>query len=452
MHGRKKLAGLAALIVLLAIGPGFGDELSADGPHAFELPLAGINSADLAKFNYGRGLFHFRFSSISHADESRSGLGPYFNADSCGACHVRDGRGPAPKDPVGIGFVLKIGVPGTGPDEVLPHPVFGRQIQTQSIEGRAEGGLAVTYTESIEGMSDGDVVYLRRLEFGIVPADGVGAGPEAIYGPRVAAPVIGMGLLAAVPDSAILALEDPKDLDGDGISGRANWVNGEGGAVALGRFGWKAAAPALVVQAQRAAQFDMGLSVPLFDRPAGDCTDVQTACLELMGQSKSGELALELAAGDIAAIVNYLDLLGFPAPRDAEVQDVAVGRELFDSIGCSACHVAELRTGGSAAFDVLNGRAVPAYTDLLLHDMGPGLADGFGEGQASGSEWRTAPLWGIGLTGLVNYPPHYLHDGRARTLSEAVMWHGGEAQRSRDIFKSLSKASRDRILRFLDGL
>jgi len=452
MAGMKNRICVALAVACGFCGPVAGDELAPNGPHAFELHLQGLDSTDIAKFNYGRGLFHHNISSIVHADGTRTGLGPYFNANSCGACHIRDGRGPMPSDPVAVGFVLKLGMADTGGGGVPPHPVMGAQLQTQGLDGVGEGGLSVDYAETIVGLADGDVVRLRAPGYGIVGGMQLGTAPDMLFGPRVAPPVFGMGLIAMVPDEAIAELEDPDDRDVDGISGRANRVvDPVTGLSAIGRFGWKAATPSLSVQTQTAALRDMGLSSPLFDAVAGDCTPAETACMDMAASpDNSGP---EFATEDIVAIVNYLHLLGFPQPRDTDVQDVAVGRGLFASIGCTDCHVPELRTGTArGAFAALANREVPAYTDLLVHDMGGGLADGFAEAGASGSEWRTAPLWGIGLTSLVNGEAGFLHDGRARTISEAIVWHGGEAQRSRDIFVSLSKASRDRVLAFLNSL
>jgi CxxC motif-containing protein (DUF1111 family) len=263
--------------------------------------------------------------------------------------------------------------------------------------------------------------------------------------PRVAPAVFGVGLLEAVPVADILATADPDDTDGDGISGRPNWVaDVASGGTSLGRFGWKANVPTVEQQNAGAFHGDLGITSALF--PDENCPPEQAAC----GSALSGGVP-ELDAAKLERVTFYTRTLAVPARRDVGQPATTEGEELFSSLGCASCHLPELRTGDSA-IAALSDQVIHPYTDLLLHDMGPGLADGRPDGEASGSEWRTAPLWGIGLVDTVNGHTRFLHDGRARDLSEAVLWHGGEAAASADAFRALPARARDTLIAFLESL
>lgn len=253
---------------------------------------------------------------------------------------------------------------------------------------------------------------------------------------------MGLGLLEAVPESAIVALSDPTDANGDGISGRPQKVlDPETGATRLGRFGWKAGAAKVKHQVADALVNDMGVTSPVFTTM--DCGPRQSGC---------AGASTELSASDLDTMTRYIALLGVPSRRDYRDATALHGERLFTNAGCAKCHTATLTTSQYHPNAELRSQTLHAYMDLLLHDMGSGLADNLGEGQASGAEWRTAPLWGIGLTAGVSGGEAYLHDGRARSLSEAILWHGGEAQTSRNAFASMSVADRDALLKFLQSL
>lgn len=442
---RHLLVGFLGFVC--AANAGFTAPLTFDGPQAFSLPRVELGSADLAKFNYGRGLFHHAWSVQVHADGAQSGLGPIYNATSCAACHVRDGRG-RPPEPGGdaTSFVLKLSVGHEVVDGVSmlrPDPVYGGQLQDHSIAGLPpEGRISVRYDTHKVVMADGDVVWLRQPQFDIADP-GYGDLSTALRaGGRVAPPLIGLGLLEAIPMAEILAFADPDDVNNDGISGRASWVHqADMTTPVLGRFGWKASTMSVRQQSDMAAAIDMGLSSPLMDRYAGDCTARQVVCLNASLKKPQGK-DFELDENEAALLAFYTANLAVPPRRDAGRDDVVAGGQVFAEIGCAACHIAA----------PLGGEAIIPYTDLLLHDMGPGLADEIFVGVATGAEWRTPPLWGIGLTKQVSGHTQFLHDGRARNLMEAIVWHGGEAQSARDRFVALSSLAQENLLVFLNSL
>jgi CxxC motif-containing protein (DUF1111 family) len=277
--------------------------------------------------------------------------------------------------------------------------------------------------------------------------------PGTMISPRVAPPMIGLGLLEAVPDEEILANADPDDADHDGVSGKPNHVwSRELDKVTLGRFGWKAGVPTIAEQTAAAANGDIGLSTPLIPAPSGDCTDKQKECLDAPNGNSPQYQNVELGEDLFKLIVFYSHNLAVPARRKPDDPEVLKGKALFASIGCASCHKPKFVTGDAPGQPHLSHQLIWPYTDLLLHDMGEGLADNRPDGEASGSEWRTAPLWGIGLTETVNGHTLFLHDGRARNLAEAILWHGGEAQASRDAFAKLSKQDRERLIAFVNSL
>jgi CxxC motif-containing protein (DUF1111 family) len=296
-------------------------------------------------------------------------------------------------------------------------------------------------------------VTLRKPTYGVT---NLAYGPMAegvMISPRVAPPMIGLGLLEDVPAEDILAHADPDDADGDGISGKPNHVlDPESGKVMLGRFGWKAGAATIRAQSASAFAGDLGISTPLVNRPHGDCTEAETECLamptgeqERLGVSEAPDPVLDL-------VTFYSQNLGVPQRRDVGDADVLAGKAAFYGAGCVSCHVPKYVTSRQAPTEGHRFQLIWPYTDLLLHDMGEDLADHRPEGDADGYEWRTPPLWGIGLTETVSGHTEFLHDGRARNLTEAILWHGGEAQAARDAFADMSKPERDALLKFLESL
>lgn len=309
------------------------------------------------------------------------------------------------------------------------------------------------YEEIPVTLADGEVVTLRKPTYAVTDLGYGPLHPDTLLSPRVAPQMIGLGLLDTVPEADILSLADPHDIDGDGISGRPNRVwSKEHAQVMLGRFGWKAGEPSVNEQSQGAFAGDMGISVPLHPEGAGECTERQAACRKAPNGNSPQFENLEADSEVTELVAFYARNLAVPARRDHDDPRVLAGKGLFYRIGCTGCHTPKLRTAAHEDYPEQSDQLIWPYTDLLLHDMGEGLADGRPEGDATGREWRTAPLWGIGLTPVVNGHDRYLHDGRARGLLEAILWHGGEAQPQRDAVLALSKQEREDLLRFIESL
>ena len=419
-----------------------------DGIRAFGRPAPVLTSRERRAFAVGNAFFEHSWVTAPASTEGRDGLGPLFNARSCSSCHVRDGRGrpPLPGERAPSGLLLRLGVAGPRGRDV-PHPTYGGQLQDRAILGvLPEAGFRIGL-EPIPGrFADGTPYLLLAPRYEIV-APRYGAIAEDLrVGPRVAPQVIGLGLLEAVPEAAIVARADPDDADRDGISGRPHLVESRRhGRPMLGRFGWKATQPSLEEQIAAAFVHDIGITSSLFRD-------------EIVGAAQRGAIRFvsggdpELAEHKLERITFYCQTLAVPAQRGAAHADVRRGRLLFGAIGCESCHTPELITGDGAAVAALRDRVIRPYTDLLLHDMGERLADGKHDGDASPREWRTPPLWGIGLIEVVNGHTRYLHDGRARDLTEAVLWHGGEAERAREAFRALEAADRRALTAFLSSL
>jgi len=401
-------------------------------------------------FFVGNSFFNANWVTAPASTEGRDGLGPTFNTASCSACHFKDGRGrpPLSADEPFEGLLLRLSVPGAGAHgEPVGEPAYGGQFNHRSVQGvPAEGRAVVEYTERVERFADGTTASLRvptvrfpELSFGPMREG-------TMVSPRVAPAMVGLGLLEAVPEADIFALADPDDRDGDGVSGRPNRVwNVALGAPSLGRFGWKANQPDLLQQTAGAFLGDLGITSTLF--PDENCPPAQQACRAAV---RGGQP--EIDDSKVAAVVLYSRALAVPARRDVDAPLTTRGAALFEQARCTACHTPTLRTGAAAPLPELAGQTFHPYTDLLLHDMGEGLADGRPDFLATGREWRTTPLWGVGLIERVNRHTFFLHDGRARNLTEAVLWHGGEAERSRESFRAMTRVDRDALLAFLQSL
>jgi CxxC motif-containing protein (DUF1111 family) len=388
--------------------PGGLTSVAARRAMAFSHPAATLDAPGERAFRAGQALFRKDWRRAE-------GLGPLFDAASCAGCHVRDGRG---------GRVLRL---------VPADADLGAQVQARALpEIPGEPGARVRFVGSAAMLADGTAVALRRPE---VVLD----GRPAAVSPRVAPAMIGMGLLEAIPAEDILALADPEDRDGDGISGRVSPV-GPAGAELPGRFGHRAEAASVAAQVAAALSADMGLATAAHPARAGDCTAAQVACRA----AAPGDGA-EVDAAAFAALVAYSRTLAVPVRRAVDHGQVLRGKALFHGAGCAACHVPKFVTHAPDE-PALGGQLIWPMTDLLLHDMGPGLAD------AGGAEWRTAPLWGLGLAATVAPGAGFLHDGRARTLLEAILWHGGEAGRARDRVARMGAAERAALLRYLGSL
>lgn len=419
-------------------------------------------------FKVGNGLFRKTWVSAPSSTLASDGLGPLYNARACQHCHLKDGRGhpPAPGGEDAVSFALKIAVPGD-PEALkeelkafadyhatMPHPDYGSQIQDFAVQGlKAEGRVKIRYEEVPVALSDGESASLRRPSYEIEnPAYGT-PGPEAMLSPRVAPQMIGLGLLEAVPEADILALADPDDADGDGISGKPQMVwSPEQNKVMLGRFGLKAGAPTILHQSAGAFSTDIGISSPLHPEGWGDCTEAETECRAAPHGGDARDDGFEINGESLDLVAFYSRNLAVPARRDVEDAEVLRGKQVFYETGCTSCHHPKFVTHRLEDQPEQSFQLIWPYTDLLLHDMGPDLADGFEEGRATGSEWRTPPLWGVGLTELVNGHDNLLHDGRARGVLEAILWHGGEAAAAREAVTTMPKEDRAALVKFVESL
>ncbi len=417
------------------------------------------------QFKLGNALFRKLWVAAPSSTQASDGLGPLFNARGCQNCHLKmDAAAPTGDERSSQSMLLRLSVPPRDAEEqalldsrqlkFIPEPTYGEQLQDFAVTGlAAEGRMNITYVDEAVTLDDGTVVHLRRPSYAITDLGNGPISPDVMVSPRVAPAMTGLGLLEAIPAADILSRADPDDADGDGISGKANEVlEPETGELMLGRFGWKAGAATIRSQSAAAFAGDIGISSPLADRPYGDCTPAQAACLAMptgeqarLGQTEAPDPVLDL-------VTFYSQNLGVPQRRDVSDPQVLAGKQAFYESGCVACHTPKFVTSRDAPDRQHQFQLIWPYTDLLLHDMGEGLADHRPEGLADGFEWRTPPLWGIGLTKIVSGHTSFLHDGRARSLTEAVLWHGGEAQAARDAFAALPKTTRDALIAFLESL
>ena len=419
----------------------------SSGKNAFELSARNLTNEERRMFEVGDSFFNQNWVTAPASTDARDGLGPVFNAQSCSSCHSHDGRSKPPDGPDDPerGLLFRLSIPG--PEGPLDEPAYGGQLQDRAILGvPPEGRMGIRYVEEAGSYPDGTPYSLRKPEYFIEePAFGP-PRPDTMISPRVGPVTFGMGLLEAIPESDILALADPDDSDGDGISGRPNMVwDIRADQPALGRFGWKAGQPTVEQQSAGAFLHDIGITSEL--QPDENCKFAQAECREAPNGGSP-----EIPPFRLDRVTFYVQTLAVPAMRDVEDPQVERGARAFVNAGCAACHTPRHVTGDSHAIPALRDQTIFPYTDLLLHDMGEGLADNRPEALASGREWRTAPLWGIGLVDTVNGHTMFLHDGRARNLEEAILWHGGEAQSSLDIFKSLPADERADLIRFLESL
>jgi CxxC motif-containing protein (DUF1111 family) len=436
--------------------------------NAFSLSSGNMDFKRELDFKIGNAIFRKTWISAPSSTDASDGLGPLFNSRACQNCHLKDGRGHPPFSadvPDDSGSMLvRLSVPAATEEEKdriaahsvnsIPDPTYGGQLQDRSIQGIAgEGKLKIDYTERPVTLAGGEVVNLRVPSYALTDLAYGPASPGLMISPRVAPPMIGLGLLEAVPEEQIVANADADDAGKDGISGKPNRVwSREHDKVMLGRFGWKAGVPTVAQQAAEAFAGDIGLSTTMMPYPSGDCTAKQQDCMNAPNGNSPKYQNAEVGDELFRLVAFYSQNLAVPVRREPDNPGVLKGKELFYRIGCAACHRPKFMTGEVSGQPHLSHQLIWPYTDMLLHDMGEGLADGRPEGAATGSEWRTPPLWGIGLTETVSGHTLFLHDGRARDLTEAILWHGGEAEAARDKFAALSKADRDALLAFVNSL
>jgi CxxC motif-containing protein (DUF1111 family) len=451
-----------------APGGGATSRGSNSTANAFSLSSGNMDFKRELDFKIGNAIFRKTWISAPSSTDASDGLGPLFNSRACQNCHLKDGRGHPPFSadvPDDSGSMLvRLSVPAATEQEKdriaahsvnsIPDPTYGGQLQDRSVQGfAAEGKLSIDYTERPVTLADGEVVNLRVPSYSLADLAYGPASTGLMISPRVAPPMIGLGLLEAVPEEQILANADPDDPDQDGVSGKPNRVfSREHDTVMLGRFGWKAGVPTIAQQAAEAFAGDIGLSTTIMPFPSGDCTEQEKTCLDAPNGNSPKYQNVEVGDELFKLVAFYSQNLAVPARRKPDDPEVLNGKEVFYKIGCARCHQPKFVTGDVPGQPHLSHQLIWPYTDMLLHDMGEGLADGRPEGAATGSEWRTPPLWGIGLTQTVSGHTLFLHDGRARNLTEAILWHGGEADAARGKFAALSKADRDALLAFVNSL
>lgn len=456
MRSRYFLSGtviLAAGVALAAELPlasrSGGDFTVADESElAYTLPGPTLDAQQVQLFANGRQEFHQRWVVIPSSG-GKWGRGPVSNAEICIDCHVNNGRGHAPDSPLEsiASMVVRLSLPGEG-EHGGPrvHPNYGDQLQNQGELGRvkAEGDARIEWHDREEALADGTPVLLRAPKLVITNLNYGPLGADTLTSLRIAPPVFGSGLLDAIPESQIL--ENAQRQQALGFNGRPNYVwDTEKQVTGIGRFGWKAAQSTLKQQDAAAFLNDMGVTTRVFMR--NNCTEVQIAC-----QKSPSAMIPEQQDRPFSELVFYTRALAVPARRHANDAIVVQGERVFEQARCAVCHLPEMQTGEYPELPALGHQVIHAYTDLLVHDMGEGLADGRPDFGAGPRDWRTPPLWGIGLSKQVNGNAALLHDGRARNLTEAVMWHGGEAQGAREAFRTMPAQDREALLAFLNSL
>lgn len=432
---------------------------------AFSQSAANITFEEEATFKLGNALFRKNWVSSPSSTQASDGLGPLFNERACQNCHLKDGRGRPPGGGTGsTSMFLRLARDASSAEERaeladhkllnLPDPVYGSQLQDLAVSGlKGEGRVRVDYSEQKATLGDGTVVSLRKPSYSVEDLSYGPLDPRTTLSPRLTPPMIGLGLIERIAPADILAHADPDDRDGDGISGRPNIVRDElSGELTVGRFGWKAQAASIRQQAADAFAGDIGISTPEVPKHWGDCTEAQKDCLALPNGVQQRLGTAEAPPPVMDLVTFYSQNLAVPARRGLDEPEVLAGKRQFYEMGCISCHTPKFVTLRGTPDKAQAFQLIWPYSDFLLHDMGAGLADGQRVGEASGSEWRTPPLWGIGLTATVNGNTFYLHDGRARTLEEAILWHGGEGRKARDRFAGAAAADRDALIKFLESL
>jgi CxxC motif-containing protein (DUF1111 family) len=418
-----------------------------------QIPWSQIPETLWDKARSGRGLTRQTWIISPSLEPRVAGLGPTYNRPSCISCHPKNGRGepPATRDEPMRSMLVRLSIPGRdahgGP---RPEPAYGDQLNEFGIPGvPGEGEAFLEWETRLERLADGVTVELRwpkigfrRLAFGALH-------PQTMTSARVAPPLFGLGLLEAVPEADILALARAQKAARQGVAGQPNRVwDAARQRQVLGRFGWKANQPTVRQQIAGALAGDMGITTELSSEP--NCPPAQKACAAI--REKIGEQHPELSARDLDDMTFYHYVLAAPEPRGQDKAPARQGKALFAAAGCGSCHQPELKTGPFPAFPALAGQTIHPYTDLLLHDMGPGLADNRPDFKASGRQWRTPPLWGLGLLQTVNEHSALLHDGRARNILEAILWHDGEGKNAKEAVRRMSASDREALLEFLRSL
>lgn len=420
------------------------------GENAFGTQGHALEKSESRQFVVGNSLFRSNWVIAPSSVKSLDGLGPLFNATSCGGCHFKDGRGlpPTPEDPNAKGLLIRIVDKSSQLNSApIPHAVYGGQFQNLGIlKAEKEGDLLIEY-ENIEGtFEDGTTYSLQKPIYSFENLT-YGSLENVNLSPRVASQVFGLGLLESIDEADLLRNQDIQDSDSNGISGKANYVHDvESNSLKIGRFGWKANQPSIRQQNAGAFNGDMGLTSSVF--PKDDWTETQEAAHPDLPNGGTPEVSDE----DLAKITVYVQTLSVPARRNVGEDSYERGKLIFNELNCQSCHVEKHTTKSGNKIKSLDNQVITPFTDLLLHDMGEELADHSYDYKANGSEWRTPPLWGIGLIHGVNGHTRLLHDGRARNVNEAILWHGGEADDSKNMYLKLTKSEREDLIYFINSL
>ncbi|MCW2118966.1 di-heme oxidoredictase family protein [Flavobacterium sp. 7A] len=414
---------------------------------AFGFFAPNLSYDEQSDFGIGNSFFRQNWVTAPSSTTARDGLGPFFNAISCSSCHFKDGRGrPQYADnETGHGLLLRLSIPGMDAHgAALPDPIYGGQLQDNAILGQTtKGTYVITYTPIVETYADGSTVTLQKPIYTIGNLGFGALASNVQVSPRVANQVIGLGLLEAVPEATVLNFINQNNKNG--ISGKANYVYDIATkSTKLGRFGWKANQPNIRQQSAAAFSGDMGITTSLFP------TENIPAALNGSAIPNGGKP--EISDPNFDKVVFYTSTLAVPARRNYTDATVLAGKKTFETIGCTSCHIPKMTTGSTHVVTALRNQVIRPYTDMLLHDMGDALADNTPDFLATGKEWRTQPLWGIGLISTVNNHTFLMHDGRAKNVEEAILWHGGEADYAKSEYKKLTKTDREALLTFINSL
>lgn len=427
------------------------------GANAYSLPAANLPLSKRLDFSVGNSFFRNPWVQAPASTDARDGLGPLFNTNGCQNCHIKDGRGHPPEegDIHAVSMLVRLSIPATTPDQKkafivdgnIPEPTYGGQLQDFALQDQTpEGEIRITYTDVPVQFKDGTMITLRKPDLKIINLGYGEMHPDTQFSARVAPPMIGLGLLESIPDETLLAWVNDGNRNNSGITGKINKVwDVVKDDFSIGRFGWKAGQPSLMQQNAAAFNGDIGLTSHLFANE--NCSSKQSICSDLPNGGNP-----EVSQNILDFVEFYSQHLAVPIRRNVKDPQVVLGQEIFVSSGCENCHKTGVKTAKRPDLPALSEQLIHPYTDLLLHDMGEGLADNRPEYLANGREWRTAPLWGIGYTEEVNGHTYFLHDGRARDLMEAVLWHGGEADSAKQNVLALNKKERDALIAFLNSL
>jgi CxxC motif-containing protein (DUF1111 family) len=433
----------------------------ATGQQAFSFPAANLADPERTRFVIGNSFFKRNWVEAPASTTARDGLGPHFIARSCGACHALDGRGAPPDFRKGLqhetpmALLLRLSVPGTdshgGPK---PEPTYGDQFNNQAVQGvRPEGRVVIRWEARHGRFADGTRYTLRKPVYAFADLGYAPMSPDVMVSPRIAPQVIGVGLLEAIPEAEILKNAAEQAARPDAIKGMPNRVwDAFAQREMIGRFGWKANVATVAHQTAGAFLGDIGITSALFPHEA--CSPVQRDCLAAP-KGSAGQTP-EIDEKTLAEVVFYQAVLAPPARRQPADAQVLRGQQLFHQAHCAACHRPSYVTSEGPfprmTSPALKGQRIWPYTDLLLHDMGDALADGRPDFLANGRQWKTPPLWGIGLLRDVNGHQRLLHDGRADGVLEAILWHGGEAEASRQQVLKMPRADREALVKFVESL